>query len=32
MYGMLVHSCFVEDGQGEKQLVIDERGCLIYIF
>uniref|UniRef100_A0A7E4W2H8 ZP domain-containing protein n=1 Tax=Panagrellus redivivus TaxID=6233 RepID=A0A7E4W2H8_PANRE len=27
MYGLLVHSCFVEDGQGEKQLIIDERGC-----
>ncbi|KAI1724489.1 zona pellucida-like domain-containing protein [Ditylenchus destructor] len=27
MYGMLVHSCFVEDGQGEKRMVIDERGC-----
>ena len=26
MYGMLVHTCFVEDGQGEKREVIDERG------
>ena len=27
MYGLLVHSCYVEDGQGEKRQVIDERGC-----
>ncbi|CAD5229539.1 unnamed protein product [Bursaphelenchus okinawaensis] len=27
MYGMLVHNCYVEDGQGEKRMVIDERGC-----
>ncbi|KAE9547694.1 hypothetical protein FO519_009094 [Halicephalobus sp. NKZ332] len=27
MYGLLVHSCYVEDGQGEKRLVIDEKGC-----
>ncbi|CDW53637.1 cuticlin 1 [Trichuris trichiura] len=26
-YGMLVHSCFVEDGQGKKVLVIDDNGC-----
>lgn len=26
-YGMLVHNCYVEDGQGEKRQVIDERGC-----
>ncbi|CAJ0935192.1 unnamed protein product, partial [Mesorhabditis belari] len=26
-YGVLVHSCYVEDGQGEKQLIIDEHGC-----
>jgi hypothetical protein len=25
-YGMLVHNCFVEDGKGEKHMVIDERG------
>ncbi|KAH7728187.1 CRE-CUTL-11 protein [Aphelenchoides avenae] len=29
MYGLLVHSCWVEDGQGEKRMVIDERGCHI---
>ncbi|TKR81051.1 hypothetical protein L596_014992 [Steinernema carpocapsae] len=27
IYGLLVHSCYVEDGQGEKALVIDEHGC-----
>uniref|UniRef100_A0A914RWZ6 ZP domain-containing protein n=1 Tax=Parascaris equorum TaxID=6256 RepID=A0A914RWZ6_PAREQ len=27
MYGVLVHSCYVEDGQGEKELIIDEKGC-----
>uniref|UniRef100_A0A0N5BNB4 ZP domain-containing protein n=1 Tax=Strongyloides papillosus TaxID=174720 RepID=A0A0N5BNB4_STREA len=27
MYGMLIHSCYVEDGQGEKQMVIDNKGC-----
>lgn len=26
-HGMLVHNCYVEDGQGEKRMVIDERGC-----
>ncbi|CAI5456146.1 unnamed protein product [Caenorhabditis angaria] len=26
-YGLLVHSCYVEDGQGDKQMIIDERGC-----
>ncbi|CAD6185402.1 unnamed protein product [Caenorhabditis auriculariae] len=26
-YGVLVHSCYVEDGQGEKQMIVDERGC-----
>uniref|UniRef100_A0A5S6QWM9 ZP domain-containing protein n=1 Tax=Trichuris muris TaxID=70415 RepID=A0A5S6QWM9_TRIMR len=26
-YGMLVHSCFVEDGQGKKVMVIDDGGC-----
>ncbi|KAI6232305.1 Zona pellucida domain-containing protein [Aphelenchoides besseyi] len=26
-HGVLVHNCFVEDGQGEKRMVIDERGC-----
>jgi len=28
MYGMLVHSCLVEDGQGEKFEVIDENGLV----
>uniref|UniRef100_A0A914UV67 ZP domain-containing protein n=1 Tax=Plectus sambesii TaxID=2011161 RepID=A0A914UV67_9BILA len=27
VYGILVHSCFVEDGQGEKQLIVDKSGC-----
>ncbi|GMR29931.1 hypothetical protein PMAYCL1PPCAC_00126, partial [Pristionchus mayeri] len=27
MYGVLVHSCFVEDGQGEKAMIVDDRGC-----
>lgn len=27
-YGILVHSCFVEDGQGEKQLIVDEKGSV----
>uniref|UniRef100_A0A915Q407 ZP domain-containing protein n=1 Tax=Setaria digitata TaxID=48799 RepID=A0A915Q407_9BILA len=26
-YGLLVHNCYVEDGQGEKQIIIDEQGC-----
>ncbi|VDM26390.1 unnamed protein product [Toxocara canis] len=26
MYGVLVHSCYVEDGQGEKELIVDEKG------
>ncbi|KHN87696.1 Cuticlin-1 [Toxocara canis] len=29
MYGVLVHSCYVEDGQGEKELIVDEKGCHI---
>lgn len=28
MYGVLVHSCFVEDGQGEKAMIVDERGSV----
>uniref|UniRef100_A0AAF5PKL9 ZP domain-containing protein n=1 Tax=Wuchereria bancrofti TaxID=6293 RepID=A0AAF5PKL9_WUCBA len=27
VYGLLVHNCYVEDGQGEKQVIIDENGC-----
>ncbi|VDO35580.1 unnamed protein product [Onchocerca flexuosa] len=27
VYGLLVYNCYVEDGQGEKQIVIDENGC-----
>ncbi|EYC14569.1 hypothetical protein Y032_0040g282 [Ancylostoma ceylanicum] len=27
MYSMLVHSCFVEDGAGQRYEVIDEDGC-----
>uniref|UniRef100_A0AC35U2X4 ZP domain-containing protein n=1 Tax=Rhabditophanes sp. KR3021 TaxID=114890 RepID=A0AC35U2X4_9BILA len=26
-YGMLVHSCYVEDGQGGKHQVVDDKGC-----
>ncbi|CAJ0604403.1 unnamed protein product [Cylicocyclus nassatus] len=26
-FGILVHSCTVEDGQGEKRFIIDESGC-----
>lgn len=28
VYGMLVHSCQVEDGQGQKMQVVDERGSV----
>uniref|UniRef100_A0A914C4N8 ZP domain-containing protein n=1 Tax=Acrobeloides nanus TaxID=290746 RepID=A0A914C4N8_9BILA len=31
-YGMLVHNCFIEDGKGEKHMVIDERGCSIPMY
>ncbi|CAG9530723.1 unnamed protein product [Cercopithifilaria johnstoni] len=27
VYGLLVYNCYVEDGQGEKQIIIDENGC-----
>ncbi|KAK0404543.1 hypothetical protein QR680_017500 [Steinernema hermaphroditum] len=27
IYGLLVHSCYVDDAQGSKELVIDEHGC-----
>ncbi len=28
MFGMLVHSCFVDDGNGNDKFVLsDERGC-----
>lgn len=30
MYGMLVHSCLVEDGQGEKFEVIDANGFVTH--
>lgn len=26
MFGILVHSCFVDDGQGKRQLVVDSHG------
>ncbi|KAK6036579.1 hypothetical protein COOONC_25916 [Cooperia oncophora] len=26
-FGILVHSCVVEDGQGQKELIVDEKGC-----
>lgn len=26
VYGLLVHNCYVEDGQGEKQIILDENG------
>ncbi|XGW35526.1 hypothetical protein V3C99_019057 [Haemonchus contortus] len=26
-FGILVHSCVVEDGQGQKELIVDEQGC-----
>uniref|UniRef100_A0A914E9Y2 ZP domain-containing protein n=1 Tax=Acrobeloides nanus TaxID=290746 RepID=A0A914E9Y2_9BILA len=28
-FGILIHSCYAEDGQGTKQMVIDEHGCEI---
>lgn len=28
-YGLLVHNCYVEDGQGEKQIIIDENGYVL---
>ncbi|KHJ96392.1 zona pellucida-like domain protein [Oesophagostomum dentatum] len=27
IFGILVHSCTVEDGQGEKRFIVDENGC-----
>uniref|UniRef100_A0AC34EZV9 ZP domain-containing protein n=1 Tax=Panagrolaimus sp. ES5 TaxID=591445 RepID=A0AC34EZV9_9BILA len=27
IYGILVHSCYVEDGQGVKSMVVDDKGC-----
>ncbi|KAH7728594.1 Protein CUTL-7 [Aphelenchoides avenae] len=29
VYGLLVHSCFVDDGHGNRFDLIDERGCAI---
>uniref|UniRef100_A0A1I7WS98 ZP domain-containing protein n=1 Tax=Heterorhabditis bacteriophora TaxID=37862 RepID=A0A1I7WS98_HETBA len=29
MYSMLVHSCYVEDGAGERHRVVDEHGCSV---
>ncbi|CAJ0963556.1 unnamed protein product, partial [Mesorhabditis belari] len=29
MYGLHVHSCYVEDGKGDRQLLIDEKGCSV---
>lgn len=31
-YGMLVHACYIEDGKGQKHMVIDERGCSIPMY
>ena len=27
VYCMMVHSCFVDDGEGRKVQLLDERGC-----
>ncbi|CAD5212066.1 unnamed protein product [Bursaphelenchus okinawaensis] len=29
MFGMLVHDCYIEDGQGQKALVVDSHGCSV---
>ncbi|CAJ0585613.1 unnamed protein product, partial [Mesorhabditis spiculigera] len=29
MFGLHVHSCYVEDGKGDRQLLIDEKGCSV---
>uniref|UniRef100_A0A914V5V9 ZP domain-containing protein n=1 Tax=Plectus sambesii TaxID=2011161 RepID=A0A914V5V9_9BILA len=28
-YGMLIHSCYVDNGQGHRVLLVDEKGCSI---
>uniref|UniRef100_A0A914YYI6 ZP domain-containing protein n=1 Tax=Panagrolaimus superbus TaxID=310955 RepID=A0A914YYI6_9BILA len=27
VFGLLVHNCFIEDGQGKREKIIDEQGC-----
>lgn len=27
LFGILVHSCYVEDGQGDRVYIVDENGC-----
>uniref|UniRef100_A0A5S6Q9Y3 ZP domain-containing protein n=1 Tax=Trichuris muris TaxID=70415 RepID=A0A5S6Q9Y3_TRIMR len=29
LFGMLVHSCFVDDGRDQRVMVIDEKGCSV---
>uniref|UniRef100_A0A7E4W378 ZP domain-containing protein n=1 Tax=Panagrellus redivivus TaxID=6233 RepID=A0A7E4W378_PANRE len=29
IYGLLVHNCYVEDGRGRRELVIDDKGCSV---
>ena len=29
MFGMLINSCFVDDGAGQRVQVVDERGCSV---
>ncbi|CAD5216261.1 unnamed protein product [Bursaphelenchus xylophilus] len=29
MFGMLVHDCYIEDGQGQKALAVDSHGCSV---
>ena len=31
VYGMLVHSCYVDDGAGNKVQLIDSQGCPVDI-
>lgn len=32
MYGLHVHSCYVEDGKGDRQLLVDDKGFEILNF
>ena len=29
VYGILIHSCFVDDGNGNRFLLLDDRGCAV---
>lgn len=32
IYGLLIHSCFMDDGRGRKELILDDNGYVTKVF